>query len=110
MPRKPTHFVISCATNATGVKLFALFLVPALLMSAGCSRKAETPPPAITAADRALPIPVSIPDEQATTPVKGAGSGAQRKIPIEDTQEPVSIDNASIPSSAQGVASPGTKK
>lgn len=104
------HVATSKAKRDASVSMFMSLLVPILLISAGCSRKAETSSPAITATDRALPVPVSIPDESSSPQVRNAVSKAQHKIAVEDTLEPVSIDNASVPSSTHGVASGSTKK
>lgn len=108
MPQNPTRSRTGNSANAINVLLATLLIVPMLLIVQGCSRKAETPAPVLTADDRALPIPVS--DEPTSPSVKAKTPAAQRKIPVEDTLEPIPIDDASVPSSARGPAGVSTKK
>jgi hypothetical protein len=83
--------------------LTTLLVLPILITFAGCSRKAETPAPAVITTDRAEPVPVAIPDLPDSSPAKAS---VQRKIPVEDTLEPVPIDNASVPSSKNSTTGP----
>ena len=81
-----------------------------LLQQTGCKRRDDPTPPAVTAADRALPVPVDIPADMpasstqpaSATQAAAPGKQAAHKVPIEDTLEPVPVDDASVPTAAKG--------
>ena len=97
-------------SSVVKTSLSTLLIVPLLIVGQGCSRTAETPPPVVTAADRALPIPVNMPDEPTVGKVNATASSAHHKIAVEDTLEPVPIDDASVPSSLPEIAGSHLKK
>ena len=107
MPQNTFHsanFVTRIVANAG---LSILLILPVL---AGCSRTAEPPAAVVTEADRASPVPVDVPDPPPATSGKAALQSVQRKIPVEDTLEPVPIDDASVPSNATGFSAQRAKK
>ena len=75
---------------------WALAFVALLMMVGGCSRHEEPTTPVVSAAERSLPVPVEIPPD---APVRSLGAAsAQQVVPAEERLEPVSIDDASVPS------------
>lgn len=81
-----------------------------LLVFTGCSRHdAQIAPPPISAADRAEPLPV-IESAEPIAPAAAKALVASRKIPLEDTLEPVAIDDASVPSNAPSLSGQHKKK
>ena len=87
-----------------------LILSFVLLQQTGCKRRDDPVVPAVTAADRALPVPVDIPADTPTssltpasaTQANAVGIQTARKVPLEDTLEPVPLDDASVPTEAKG--------
>ncbi len=81
-----------------------------LLQQTGCKRRDDPTAPAVTAADRALPVPVDMPPDAPTssatsasaTQAAAAGKQTAHRVPVEDTLEPVPIDDATLPTDAKG--------
>ena len=108
-PLPPNAAIVAKAVPAFLLILLILLMLLMLLLMPGCSREAAPSPPAVTAADRALPVAVDIPEQPTPLPVKAVPS-VQRKVPIEDTLEPIPIDDAPVPSSAKSTAGSRVRK
>ena len=101
----------------------ALTFFMLLQIQFGCNRRDDPVAPPVTAADRALPIPidnapaasgsstVSTGTAAVTTTATASGGKATAplKVSVEDTLEPVPIDDASVPGEGRGAATKGKK-
>ena len=82
-----------------------LAIIVFLVLVGACSRREEPTAPAVAAADRALPVAVDIPPEP---PARlSSAPSAPPIVPAEDRLEPVSVDDANVPTESP---KPGSKR